>query len=106
MPFPARRFLFGFSNLQDSQVEGKGQRVEAEGGFESWDFLGADLNGEFLEVHIVSTKCLIIPIPAAISALFFKWDLENYSSDEIDPFLNTFLSKGSFCEKNTPSLPG
>ena len=56
MPFPARRFLFGFSNLQDSQVEGKGQRVEAEGGFESWDFLGDDLNGEFLEVHIVSTK--------------------------------------------------
>lgn len=56
MPFPARRFLFGFSNLQDSQIEGKGQRVEAEGGFESWDFLGDDLNGEFLEVHIVSTK--------------------------------------------------
>ena len=69
-------------------------------------FWGMILMENFWKFTLSQQKCLIIPIPAAISALFFKWDLENYSSHEIDPFLNTFLSKGSFCEKNTPSLPG
>ena len=64
-------------------------------------FLGDDLNGEFLEVHIVSTKMFNHPHTSCYFCVFFKWDLDIYSSHEIDPFLNMFLSKRKFLRKKT-----